>query len=914
VRDARSEFTTAPRPAVDPAAGSHPAAGRRRTGELVDGLDNDCDGLLLEEEIDHDGDGYVHGEIDAGGWDGSGLVVGGGDCEDSQESIYPGAPEVCDYLDNDCDEEIDETCSTWFRDQDEDGYGTYEDVVWAETPPPGYVDNSDDCDDYADWIHPGAVELCNGYDDDCAGGIDDGCLYRWFADTDGDGYGDPASYVDALEAPPGYVGDPSDCDDAEPSVHPDGCETCDGLDNDCDGETDESCGGPWWLDADLDGFGNPDVSLCAPSPPYGYAENPEDCDDEDGSVYPGAEEVCDGRDNDCDGEADEGAMLTWYLDQDHDGYGIADVSVLSCEWVEGYAGIAGDCDDADPLVNPGQEELCNGGDDDCDGQADEPPVVDGSFALYRDADLDSWGGELWQFCEEPLPIPPGFCTRGGDCDEADPDVNPDGVEVCDGLDNDCDGQVDEGLLVDWYLDLDQDGYGAADLDPQFIQHLCPGVPPEFPEFFVLDHTDCDDTDDDVNPGAVEVCDAIDNDCDGVIDEGLATYWYPDYDQDGYGSTEPAGDVQLVCNGLPPENPDFFVLNTDDCDDARADVHPGATDVCDFADNDCDGVVDEDCTGLSILSIRDVGNDQGRHVRVRWSRHVLESPGGTPSITWYSLYRRIDAWKSCGDGEPAALPNAPPGEWDWVATLPATGQETYSLVSTTLCDSTDAGICWSVFFVRAHTADTFTFFDAPPDSGYSRDNLFPSAPQGLAAAYASGGVALTWQASSIDDLRQYRIYRGAGEVAADPAHLLDATTQPQWTDPAHDAWGYVYLVTTVDLAGNESPPASPQSVTGMSGGLPTPATWALLPPAPNPFNPTTTLTYEVPAGGGAVLLRVYDLAGHVVRTLAEGHRDAGRHELVWDGRDAGGRPAPSGVYLFRLTAGGSSMSRTAVMTK
>jgi hypothetical protein len=245
-------------------------------------------------------------------------------------------------------------------------------------------------------------------------------------------------------------------------------ELCDGADNDCDGTVDEGF--------DLDGDGAyRDDSGCR------TLQLPIDCDDEDASVHPGAEEVCfNGVDDDCSGAEDDG------VDADGDSFAAcqdcddADAFVFPgaaeiCDGLDndctgaadeawdldgdGTAGCAGDCDDADPTRAPGIPEQCNGWDDDCDGETDE------GF----DADADGWR------------------TCRGDCDDADPLVNPGQPEVCDGLENDCDPETLD--------DVDSDGDGLT---------LCDGdcAPGEVTAF----------------PGAAEACDGLDNDCDGATDE------------------------------------------------------------------------------------------------------------------------------------------------------------------------------------------------------------------------------------------------------------------------------------------------------------------------------------------------------------------------------------------------------------
>ena len=177
---------------------------------------------------------------------------------------------------------------------DADGDGVFSDV---------------DCDDADPTIFPGADELCDGQDNDCDTEVDEDPIdaATWYADTDGDTWGDPDSSMESCNGGPGWVADAGDCDDTAPAVHPDAPEVCDGIDNDCDSLID----GPdavdavlVYVDADGDGFGDPDspVTTCDPS---GYVADNTDCDDSDWSIYPGAPELWyDGVDSDCEGTED----------------------------------------------------------------------------------------------------------------------------------------------------------------------------------------------------------------------------------------------------------------------------------------------------------------------------------------------------------------------------------------------------------------------------------------------------------------------------------------------------------------------------------------------------------------------------------------------------------------------------------
>jgi len=300
-----------------------------------------------------------------------------------------------------------------------------------------------DCDDDDPAVSAGLPEVADLLDNDCDGIVDETTeLY----DDDGDGFSEAEG----------------DCNDDNDAAFPGAEESANGQDDDCDGDVDE---GTTADDSDGDGY----------TIPAG------DCDDDDAGSFPGNPEYEDGADNDCNGLVDD---TTSVYDDDGDGYCENEVLCLG-GWTPG------DCNDGDAGAYPGNAEVINGADDDCDGIVDN-----GTDAVDDDGD--------------------GYTELGGDCDDNDASTFPGAEELPDALDNDCDGEFDEGTV-----NVDDDGDGFSE-----------------------NGGDCNDSDNGIFPGAQEDFyalvagdgDGIDNDCDSTVDEG--TTWY---DDDGDGFSELGGD-------------------------------------------------------------------------------------------------------------------------------------------------------------------------------------------------------------------------------------------------------------------------------------------------------------------------------------------------------------------------------------
>ncbi len=348
--------------------------------------------------------------------------------------------------------------------------------------------------------------------------------------------------------------------------------------------------------------------------PYG-----EDCDNLDASVYPGAPEIAyNDIDNDCDPSTPDD-------DLDGDGYPLADdcddstASIApshddlaqdrvdqNCDGVDGTdldgdaeASVATggpDCDDEDTGVNTGSQETCDGRDEDCDGEIDEDAADEVVF--YVDDDGDGYGDAdaVVMACDDEEVEEEGLSLVAGDCDDADPDIHPEAMEVCEDLDvdEDCDGRaddydesVDESTMTTWYTDGDRDGFGDTTDAGELACDASDGR--------VASADDCDDGDEAVSPGAREVCDEadVDEDCDGRaddadedVDESTMTTWYTDEDGDGYGDETDTG--VKACDA-----PDGYDDDNTDCDDGGEAVSPGATEIPgDELDQNCD--TDEQC--------------------------------------------------------------------------------------------------------------------------------------------------------------------------------------------------------------------------------------------------------------------------------------------------------------------------------
>jgi len=247
----------------------------------------------------------------------------------------------------------------------------------------------------------------------------------------------------------------------------------------------------FYSDADLDGYGNSLISTDACFAPLGYVLNNLDCNDTDNLINPGVIEVCNEIDDDCNFIIDDALPLnTFYFDADSDGYGNLLITLFSCSEIPplGYTTAIADCDDENPLIHE--------------------PIL-----FFADLDGDLYGDELNSDLYCTLVPPIGYVTNNLDCNDSTNLINPLTNEVCNNLDDNCNTYIDESIPNQTlYIDADGDDFGnfLNDTITCFFEITR----------YVIDSSDCDDTNPEIYPGSLEILNGLDDNCNQLIDDGL----------------------------------------------------------------------------------------------------------------------------------------------------------------------------------------------------------------------------------------------------------------------------------------------------------------------------------------------------------------------------------------------------------
>ena len=575
------------------------------------------------------------------------VECGGDDCNDSNPRINPSAREVCDGMgtDEDCNPctvaEVTPTNRGGDGDADEDGFLSnqcFNRLAAGATPPvcsaPPLTDGGmslprvrvgdsevrgTDCADSAangGTRFPGATEQCNNLDDDCNGNVDEtpGLRSTYYRDRDGDGFGDRNAMGPdialACSPPTGYVSLNTDCNDGNAMINPGAREVCDpmgNVDENCNGTAEEGCGCPSVGTSRpcCSGRGTETCTMSGPGSIWGACT---------AMVSP---EVCDGIDNNCDGSTDEALTILCYPDNDDDGFAVMGaVSTPVCPdasparvargrcpvrftRLAPMTAATSDCDDGAPARFPGNSEACNGVDDNCDFVIDEGL----RRTFYRDRDGDGFGdrsamaADIVIDCSAPM----GFSLNNTDCNDSSAMVNPGAREVCDpmaNVDENCNGTAEEGCG-------------------------CPSVGTSRPCCSGRGTETCTMS----GMGSVwgmctaamstEVCDSVDNDCDGAVDEGLSVVCFEDNDDDGFAFA--TATARVVCpnptrtavGGCPTRFTNRSPMLAADCDDNERRRFPTNPEVCDTVDNDCDATTVDGTGDARVGSVCSMGSGAGR---------------------------------------------------------------------------------------------------------------------------------------------------------------------------------------------------------------------------------------------------------------------------------------------------------------
>ncbi|MEE9525609.1 MAG: MopE-related protein [Candidatus Woesearchaeota archaeon] len=330
-----------------------------------------------------------------------------------------------------------------------------------------------------------------------------------------------------------------------------------------------------------------------------------DCNDSNSSINPGATEVCDGQDNDCNALTTDGSGEAAPLNSKQAGVCSGSTQSCSGSWSDNYAGVAN-------YENP--ETSCDNLDNNCDGNVDEVPTS----TYYQDLDSDTYGNA--SVSQTVCIQPGGYVSDNTDCNDNDASISPGTSEICNDVDDNCNGQEDEGLAVACTNDIQCGSNGCAlgtyysfnCNNPGTCSSYCSNTTnitdSDNDGYDIQCDSDCNDSDASINPGATEICNGLDENCNAFIDEGLpiactnnvqcgnnncisGTYYIYTCNNPGTCPSYCSNTTSITDN----DGDNYDTECDNDCNDADNTTYPGATEVCDGQDNDCDNLIDEGLT-------------------------------------------------------------------------------------------------------------------------------------------------------------------------------------------------------------------------------------------------------------------------------------------------------------------------------
>lgn len=305
----------------------------------------------------------------------------------------------------------------------------------------------------------------------------------------------------------------------------------------------------------------------------------------------------------------------------------------------------------------------------------------------------------------------------------------------------------------------------------------------------------------------------------------------------------------------------------------------------------------------ITSLLDVPEDQGRYLDLTWLPGDAQNIG---EFTQYSVWRKI-----------SNLPAGTPELWHYITTENYIDSlEIYERVVPTLIDANQDTIHYSTFMVTAHTNDPYVFFDSPPYSGFSVDNLSPDVPADLSISNSivdndTYQVDLSWSAPIADDFAYHNVYRS--DLNNEEAAIVFRTIESSFEDMVSEWGNFEYWVTAVDHNGNESDASEAAGIELSVKEEILPEEFALNQNYPNPFNPSTQIRYAL-AENSNVTITIFNMLGNKVRTLVNERQDAGFRNVLWNATNDNGSLVAAGMYIYTIQAGKFYQARKMILLK